>query len=140
MTVGEQSAIAAGVERAMNDSLGSSPDLPDGLAVDDAVFPEIPPGAIFLDFCRRTAFVVAVVPLVEIVVDDGVVGVTRGSGLTQKDLKVFVSQHKNEAMLVGVNALDVLIMVTFDLVTTKAQDNYASDGRVHVVRSLMEVT
>jgi hypothetical protein len=74
VTVSEECAIAIGIlafeKGTVDDSARSVRNLVDGLTVGHAIFPEIPTGTITANVGRRASFVVAVVPLTEVVIED----------------------------------------------------------------------
>ena len=66
VAVGEEGGFAFGLQRPTDDAPGSFRHLFHGLAVDNAVAPEVPTGAVLLDLGGGATFIVAVVPFAEI--------------------------------------------------------------------------
>jgi hypothetical protein len=73
VAVGEQEGVAFGLAGAGDDAGGAFTDLFDGFAVGDAVAPEVPAWAGLADVGGAFAFVVAVVPLHQVGVEEGAV-------------------------------------------------------------------
>jgi hypothetical protein len=76
MAVGEEGHVASDGMGAGDDAMGSFTHLLYGLAVRDAVFPEIPLGTVLANFGGGEAFVGAVIPFEEIGGDFGAIGIS----------------------------------------------------------------